>query len=121
MVRISVLYYEAPIRIGNGQQSVYVRTKRQSPPYLIHEYRTPLYPKLRNVDLEMQQNKVATLKIAFKQLSDTIISQSEVPSYRKTIGRPTKRRGYVDGMILHDGKVTIGVGGGLCQLSNTLY
>lgn len=69
----------------------------------------------------MQQNKVATLKIAFKQLSDTIISQSEVPSYRKTIGRPTKRRGYVDGMILHDGKVTTGVGGGLCQLSNSLY
>ncbi|MCT4778300.1 MULTISPECIES: VanW family protein [Exiguobacterium] len=90
-------------------------------PYLIHEHRTPLYRRLRDVDLEMQQNKVINLNIAIKQLNGIIVSPNEVLSYWKTIGRPTKRKGYVDGMILHYGKVTTGTGGGLCQLSNLIY
>lgn len=90
-------------------------------PHLIHEHRTPLYRKLRDVDIEMQQNKVINLNIAIKQLNGIIVSPSEVLSYWKTIGRPTKRKGYVDGMILHYGKVTTGTGGGLCQLSNLIY
>lgn len=89
--------------------------------HLVHEHRTPLYRRLRDVDLEMQQNKVINLNIAIKQLNGIIVSPNEVLSYWKTIGRPTKRKGYVDGMILHYGKVTTGTGGGLCQLSNLIY
>ena len=37
------------------------------------------------------------------------------------IGNTTRRKGYVDGMILFYGKVITGVGGGLCQLSNLIY
>lgn len=90
-------------------------------PRLIYEHRTPLYRKLRDVDLKMQQNKVINLNIAIKQLNGIIVSPNEVLSYWKSIGRPTKRKGYVDGMILHYGKVTTGTGGGLCQLSNLIY
>jgi len=90
-------------------------------PYLIHKHRTPLYRKLRDVDIEMQQNKVQNLKIAIQRLNGLIIEPKDVFSYRKAIGRPTKRKGYVEGMILHYGKVTSGIGGGLCQLSNLIY
>ncbi|MFY9858186.1 MAG: VanW family protein, partial [Exiguobacterium chiriqhucha] len=90
-------------------------------PHLIYEHRTPLYRKLRDIDLKMQQNKVINLNIAIKQLNGIIVSPNEVLSYWKAIGRPTKRKGYVDGMILHYGKVTTGTGGGLCQLSNLIY
>ena len=37
------------------------------------------------------------------------------------IGKPTKRKGYVEGMVLKNGKFSPGVGGGLCQLSNLLF
>lgn len=90
-------------------------------PYLVFEHRTPLYRKLRDVDMQMQENKVINLNIAIAALSGTTISPGEVFSYWKGIGRPTKRKGYVNGMILHYGKVTSGIGGGLCQLSNLIY
>lgn len=90
-------------------------------PYLIHKHRTPLYRKLRDVDMEMQRNKVTNLNIAISQLNGSTVSPGEILSYWKSIGRPTKRKGYVDGMVLHYGKVTTGIGGGLCQLSNLIY
>lgn len=71
--------------------------------------------------MAMQRNKVTNLKIAIERLNNLVIDPGEVFSYWKCIGRPTKRKGYVDGMILHYGKVTTGIGGGLCQLSNLLY
>lgn len=106
--------------ITDGKQ--YTTQRNTKPlPHLIHEHHTPLYRRLRDVDLEMQQNKVINLNIAIKQLNGIIVSPNEVLSYWKTIGRPTKRKGYVNGMILHYGKVTTGTGGGLCQLSNLIY
>lgn len=90
-------------------------------PYLIFTHRTPLYRQLRDVDMEVQHNKVTNLKIAIANLNGAILTPNDVFSYWKMIGKPTKRKGYVDGMILHYGKVTSGIGGGLCQLSNLIY
>lgn len=86
------------LRIWAGTQ-VYTLAKSHLP-YLIHTHHTPLYRRLRDIDMEMQWNKVINLNIAIKQLSNTIIYQDEVLSYWKSIGRPSKRKGYVDGMVL---------------------
>ncbi|GIN88573.1 hypothetical protein J6TS2_49590 [Heyndrickxia sporothermodurans] len=45
----------------------------------------------------------------------------ETFSYWKLIGKPSKRKGYVEGMVLFYGKYKKGIGGGLCQLSNLIY
>jgi len=37
------------------------------------------------------------------------------------LGKPTARRGFLDGLVLDHGHLTEGVGGGLCQLTNLLY
>lgn len=71
--------------------------------------------------MEVQHNKVINLKIAIAKLNGSILTPNDVFSYWKMIGKKTKRKGYVDGMILHYGKVTSGIGVGLCQLSNLIY
>ncbi len=45
----------------------------------------------------------------------------ETFSYWRLIGKPNRRKGYVEGMVLFYGGFKAGVGGGLCQLSNLLY
>lgn len=40
---------------------------------------------------------------------------------RRLIGKPTKRKGYVEGMVLFYGRYKTGIGGGLSQLSNMIY
>ncbi len=71
--------------------------------------------------MQMQYNKITNLKIATKKISGIVIQPGETFSYWKTIGKTTKSKGYLNGMILHYGKVKTGVGGGLCQLSNLIY
>ncbi|WP_156509955.1 VanW family protein [Rossellomorea aquimaris] len=88
---------------------------------VIFTHRTPLFRKLKDVDMWYQQNKVINLKIAVKELDGLTIKPGETFSYWKTLGNTTKRKGYVDGMVLYYGSFKPGIGGGLCQLSNLIY
>ncbi|RJE90295.1 vancomycin resistance protein [Paenibacillus sp. 1011MAR3C5] len=90
-------------------------------PYRISSHQTPLLRQLREVDMSMQYNKIKNLKIALQRLNGIILNPGETFSYWRLIGKPTRRKGYVEGMILHYGSFKSGVGGGLCQLSNLLY
>ncbi|WP_232697700.1 VanW family protein [Brevibacillus daliensis] len=90
-------------------------------PALIFTHRTPLLRQLQNVDMWLQHNKVHNLRIAMQALNGIVIQPGETFSYWRLIKNPSRRRGYVEGMQLFYGKVKIGVGGGLCQLSNLIY
>lgn len=83
--------------------------------------KTILLRQLKDVDMWMQYNKIVNLKIATKRINGIILHPGEVFSYWKLIGKPTKRKGYLDGMILNNGSVNVGTGGGLCQLSNLIF
>lgn len=87
--------------------------------YFAHQ--TLLLRKLKDVDMQYQHNKVVNLKLAAAKLDGLLLHPGETFSYWKTIGRPTYKKGYVDGMVLFCGSFGAGVGGGLCQMSNLIY
>lgn len=89
--------------------------------YKIFSHATPLLRSLRNVDMELQYNKITNLRLAVSKLNGLVLKPGERFSYWRSIGKPTKRKGYLDGMVLHYGGFRSGVGGGLCQLSNLIY
>ncbi|WP_261302502.1 VanW family protein [Paenibacillus andongensis] len=100
----------------------YAKAKQAEPfPYLLFSHKTPLLRQLKDVDMWLQHNKVINLRIAAKQLNGVIVKPGETFSYWRLIGSTTRRKGYLDGMVLFHGKVQAGVGGGLCQLSNLIY
>ncbi len=88
---------------------------------VIFEHRTPLFRKLRNVDMWLQHNKIKNLKIAVERLNGLVLQPGETFSYWKMIGKPRRRDGFVEGMVLFYGNFKPGIGGGLCQLSNLIY
>lgn len=90
-------------------------------PYISFKHSTPTLRKLKDVDMWYQHNKVINLRIAVQKLSGIVLKPGETFSYWKLIGKPTKEKGYVDGMVLFYGKFKPGLGGGLCQLSNLIY
>lgn len=98
-----------------------LRRESQQLPYLAFTHRTPLLRQLKDVDMWMQYNKIHNLKIAASRLNGIIVRPGETFSYWRIIGKPTRRKGYLDGMVLSYGRVTSGVGGGLCQMSNLIY
>lgn len=89
--------------------------------HVVFTHRTMLLRELKDVDMWLQHNKVKNLKIATKRLDRVMIKPGETFSYWRLLGNTTKRKGYVDGMVLFYGKVKYGTGGGLCQLSNLIY
>ena len=90
-------------------------------PYVIFKHQTPLLRKLKDVEMQYQYNKIINLKLAVKKINGIVIHPHEVFSYWQLIGKPTRRKGYVDGMILDHGHFCYGIGGGLCQLSNLIF
>lgn len=89
--------------------------------YLHYNHKTILLRKLKDVDMVYQHNKIVNLKIAAKKINGVIIRPGEVFSYWKLIGNPSKRKGYIEGIVLHNGRFGVGIGGGLCQMSNLIY
>lgn len=89
--------------------------------YSYFSHRTPLLRQLKDVDMQLQYNKIINLKIAAERVNNIIVYPGETFSYWKAIGNPTKSKGYVEGMILFCGTYKKGIGGGLCQLSNLIY
>ncbi len=87
----------------------------------VFSHRSILLRELKDVDMWLQYNKIQNLTIATKAINKVVIRPGETFSYWRLIGKPSRRKGYVEGMILHYGKVTTGIGGGLCQLSNLIY
>lgn len=82
---------------------------------------TPLLRKLKDVDMYLQYNKIVNLKLAIQQVNKVTVYPGQTFSYWKLIGKPSKRKGYLKGMVLRNGTVGSGTGGGLCQLSNLIY
>ena len=90
-------------------------------PYMLISHATPLYRHLRGEDQELQENKVANLRLAVARLDGIVLYPGETFSYWRLIGKPTRRKGYRDGMVLFLGRIGSDVGGGLCQLSNLIF
>lgn len=97
--------------------------KEYAPPmeYIHFSHRTPLLRQLKEVEMRYQYNKITNLRIATKKLDGIVIHPGEIFSYWHLIGNPTKGKGYLEGMVLHNGQVGYATGGGLCQLSNLIY
>lgn len=66
-------------------------------------------------------NRTANLIIACQKLNGKVILPGETFSYNKTLGPRTSEAGYRNGKIYSGGQVVDGIGGGICQISSTLY
>ncbi len=120
--KCGMMYYSFRRKLWWLTQLNHLRLKKSEPlPYPQASHKTPLLRKLRDVDMQYQYNKIVNLKIAVQKLDGLVLQPGETFSYWFLLGKPTYRKGYIDGMVLHNGTYSPGVGGGLCQLSNLIY
>lgn len=67
------------------------------------------------------ENRSTNLELASEKINGTIVLPGEIFSYNKIVGERTIAKGYKEATIYSGGKVVPGIGGGICQLSSTLY
>lgn len=80
-----------------------------------------LLRKLQGVDMQLQKNKVKNLLLASKKIDGIIIKPGEEFSFWNLVGNATKRKGYLEGLVISNSQMKKGVGGGLCQMANMIH
>lgn len=89
--------------------------------YSCIKHRSFLLRPLKDVEMYLQHNKITNLRLAIEKINGVIINPGQTFSIWRLVGRPTKAKGYLEGLVLNGGTISTGIGGGLCQLGNLIY
>ena len=103
------------------------RTRILNPAYDALD-RPPLFPERRRILGEYSTEfsagpkaRNANIKKAAEAIDNVTIGPGETFSYNDTLGPTTKENGYQRARIFVRGTKSYGYGGGVCQVSSTLY
>ena len=90
-------------------------------PVIVSERSSHLIKTGPGIDPQLQQNKAVNIEIAARCMNGMLIHPGEVFSFWRVVGDTTAKKGYLDGRTIIGDKLIAGIGGGLCNLSNTLH
>jgi vancomycin resistance protein VanW len=90
-------------------------------PYTCKKHQSLLRRKLGSTDPVLQENKITNLRLSLRHIDGIVIRPGETFSFWKTVGKTTAAKGYIEGLLLSNGDVKTGIGGGICQLANLLF
>ena len=66
-------------------------------------------------------DRTTNLRLACQKINGTVLLAGETFSYNDVVGARTVAAGYKNAKIYEAGQVVDGLGGGICQISSTLY
>ncbi|WP_161568129.1 VanW family protein [Anaerobacillus alkaliphilus] len=61
------------------------------------------------------------IKLSSQAIDHFVLAPNEIFSFNKVVGQRTTERGYQEAMEIVNKEFVVGVGGGICQTSSTLY
>ena len=70
---------------------------------------------------EQDDNVKRNIMIACERLSGFVVAPGSVFSFNDTVGEASAKNGYLTGRVLYRDSVVMEPGGGLCQVSSTLF
>ncbi|MEG0615660.1 MAG: VanW family protein [Oscillospiraceae bacterium] len=88
---------------------------------LVYSSKSLIRRKLGNANPLLQENKAINLKLSAPKVTGILIKPNEIFSFWKLVGSCTAKKGYKEGLTINSGKVSSGIGGGMCQFTNLLH
>ena len=102
-----------------------IELKITKPTKTVKEIGTEAFPDLLSTFSTRYQasnaNRTTNLKLAVQKINGTVLLPGQEFSYNKTLGERTIAAGYKEAAVFSNGQVVNGLGGGICQISSTLY
>ncbi len=65
--------------------------------------------------------RIFNVNLAASRINGTLVSPGETFSFNQTLGDVSKETGYKEAYVISQGKTILGDGGGVCQVSTTLF
>jgi len=66
-------------------------------------------------------NRSHNIKLAAEAINNYVLLPGEIFSFNKVVGKRTRAKGYLEAPIIVKGELSEGIGGGICQVSSTLF
>jgi len=66
-------------------------------------------------------SRIHNIQLASSKLNGLLIAPGEIFSFNKALGEVSKTTGYQEAYIIKEGRTVLGDGGGVCQVSTTLF
>lgn len=66
-------------------------------------------------------NRSTNIRLATQKINGVVLMPGETFSYNQVVGKRTTANGFKVAAVYSNGEVSEGVGGGICQVSSTLY
>ncbi|MDF2684063.1 MAG: hypothetical protein K0R47_5253 [Brevibacillus sp.] len=67
------------------------------------------------------KNRSHNIALASEAINNTVVLPGEIFSFNKVVGKRTKAKGYMQAPVIVRGELSEGIGGGICQVSSTLF
>ncbi|MCY6355819.1 VanW family protein [Clostridium sp. ZS2-4] len=67
------------------------------------------------------QARATNIDVATRSINETLVMPGDTFSFNGIVGERTKARGYQEAPVIVNQKLESGLGGGICQVSSTLY
>lgn len=90
-------------------------------PNVVSAHSSNLIKRGKGIDPVLQENKAVNIALASGKINGMIIRPGETFSFYKVVGKATKRKGYKEGRFIRENRIIAGMGGGLCNLGNTIH
>lgn len=67
------------------------------------------------------KNRSHNILLASQAINNYVVLPGEIFSFNKVVGKRTKAKGYLQAPVIVRGELSEGIGGGICQVSSTLF
>lgn len=124
-VDLAITMEEAKAILAEDKEEYSIPLKITKAKVTVAELGTKAFPnRLSNFTTRYDAGNVSrttNLRIATKKINEYVIQPGETFSYNKALGKRSVENGYKEAAVFENGGVTNGIGGGICQISTTLY
>lgn len=93
----------------------------ESLPVLVYEQKLHLIRRAPGVNFQHQLNKAENIALAAKRMDGLVLHPGQTFSFWQRVGMVTRWKGYKEGRVIMQNRLTADIGGGLCNLSHALH
>lgn len=124
-VDFNISLEEAKSLVNNSGDTIVVPLKITNPNITTNQIGTEAFPDLLATYTTSFSasnfNRTTNIKLSSNKINGVVLMPGEEFSYNNVVGQRTIGKGYKSAPVYVGGKVVNDIGGGICQVSSTLY
>lgn len=123
VVDMDQLFSQAQQALASGSTQLTIQTQTVEPTVTVAQLEQE-YGKITTATTNASSsssNRITNIKLALKAMDGLRLDPGEEFSFNELLGERTKEKGYKEAGVINNGMMDQGIGGGICQVSTTLF